>query len=503
MPAEACRRSTRCREGSRSACQDLSSAGKGAGLDGARSGLWFEFLRLIDEARPRAVLIENVATLTSRGLDVVVSGLAGAGYGCWWDVLPALAVGAPHLRQRVWITAVPYDSMPELDGEPFREVRVKMPRAGASTSRGLIEMTPSATVKACKAAMGASKREDGVTWLESIDSPLFPTPSASSYGSNRGGAAGRVGQIRHSLESMARHDEWPRVWPTASQRDWKDVGDGRMGRGQLPEAVRAEGRLWPTLHGLSNPNGPRSAGPSGNVLGNEVNKETRIEEQRLWATPRKSDAERGGRGDLIQQVRGNKSDSSHGEQRIFPTPRSRDWKGPELSPNGHHTTIDSLPAVARMWPTPEHSDGTGGRVSKELGGTRPSGARRAITLATAVNHDSRLWPTPSAAMASQGPGRQGRDGGPNLRTAVADEKPGPLSPDWTEWLLGLPVGWTDLSIEDPVQFDWLSEYDIPRVKRNVDDRKQRLSACGNSLVWHVAYVWMMRMHDLLGVELGS
>jgi site-specific DNA-cytosine methylase len=157
-------------------CQNLSSAGKGEGLSGDRSGLWFEMLRLIVEARPEMVLIENVAVLKSRGLDVVVDGLASAGYGCWWDVVSALAVGAPHLRERIWVVAVPYERMPELDGEPFTEPRVRMPRAGASTTRGLIEMVPCATQKAAKAAMGAVKRADGVTWLESIGTPLSRLP---------------------------------------------------------------------------------------------------------------------------------------------------------------------------------------------------------------------------------------------------------------------------------------------------------------------------------------
>ena len=53
-------------------CQDISLAGKGAGLSGDRSGLWFEYARLIDEIRPRYVLIENVSALRSRGLDQVL-----------------------------------------------------------------------------------------------------------------------------------------------------------------------------------------------------------------------------------------------------------------------------------------------------------------------------------------------------------------------------------------------------------------------------------------------
>lgn len=86
-------------------CVDLSFAGKGAGLAGARSGLWFEYLRLVRELRPRFVVIENVAALVTRGLDVVLGGLAEAGYDAVWFTLRASDVGATHQRERLFIVA--------------------------------------------------------------------------------------------------------------------------------------------------------------------------------------------------------------------------------------------------------------------------------------------------------------------------------------------------------------------------------------------------------------
>ena len=86
-------------------CQDISFAGKGAGLAGERSGLWFEYARLIGELRPRFVIVENVGALLSRGLDAVLGTLAALGYDAEWDCIPASAVGAPHVRDRVWIVA--------------------------------------------------------------------------------------------------------------------------------------------------------------------------------------------------------------------------------------------------------------------------------------------------------------------------------------------------------------------------------------------------------------
>lgn len=84
-------------------CQDISTAGKGAGIRGKQSGLWFEMLRVITEVRPRFLLVENVPALRSRGADTVLAGMEAEGYTCWACVVGAWAVGAPHKRDRVWI----------------------------------------------------------------------------------------------------------------------------------------------------------------------------------------------------------------------------------------------------------------------------------------------------------------------------------------------------------------------------------------------------------------
>jgi len=86
-------------------CQDISVAGKGEGLEGDRSGLWFEMLRLISGIRPRYALIENVPMLLHRGLGRVICDLASIGYDAEWQVVSAADVGAPHLRKRIWIVA--------------------------------------------------------------------------------------------------------------------------------------------------------------------------------------------------------------------------------------------------------------------------------------------------------------------------------------------------------------------------------------------------------------
>jgi DNA (cytosine-5)-methyltransferase 1 len=86
-------------------CQDISAAGKGAGITGERSGLWKEFARIIGEVRPAVVFVENSPILTSRGLGVVLGDLAAMGFDAEWGVLSAADVGARHERERIWIVS--------------------------------------------------------------------------------------------------------------------------------------------------------------------------------------------------------------------------------------------------------------------------------------------------------------------------------------------------------------------------------------------------------------
>lgn len=108
-------------------CQDVSVAGRGIGLSGERSGLWFEFHRLIGETRPAWCFIENVPALRSRGLDQLLGGLAALGYDAEWDCVPASALGARHRRDRLWLVAY-------RDGgqrvEPFDALRAGRDAAG-------------------------------------------------------------------------------------------------------------------------------------------------------------------------------------------------------------------------------------------------------------------------------------------------------------------------------------------------------------------------------------
>jgi len=122
-------------------CQDLSAAGRGAGIDGARSGLWAEFARIVRELRPRYVVVENVpALLTGKGkrwergpIGRVLGDLAEARYDAEWACLSAREFGAPHLRKRVWIVAYPAR---DAEAGAAAEARAERQRARAGGQRG-------------------------------------------------------------------------------------------------------------------------------------------------------------------------------------------------------------------------------------------------------------------------------------------------------------------------------------------------------------------------------
>jgi len=86
-------------------CQDISIAGKGAGLDGESSSMWYHMARVVSEVRPRFVFVENSPMLIHRGIGRVLGDLSCLGYDSRWTVMGAYDVGAPHQRDRTWIMA--------------------------------------------------------------------------------------------------------------------------------------------------------------------------------------------------------------------------------------------------------------------------------------------------------------------------------------------------------------------------------------------------------------
>jgi DNA (cytosine-5)-methyltransferase 1 len=110
-------------------CQDISAAGKGAGIDGERSGMWREMARIICEVRPRFVFVENSPMLTSRGLGRVLGDLSSMGFDAAWGVLGAADVGANHQRDRIWVVGKQVGNAYN-DGQIATEVRNSIAERG-------------------------------------------------------------------------------------------------------------------------------------------------------------------------------------------------------------------------------------------------------------------------------------------------------------------------------------------------------------------------------------
>lgn len=104
-------------------CQDISSANtKGKGVDGERSGLFFEAIRIIGEVRPRWFALENSANLRTRGADRVLGELEGLDYACWAVVVGGDNIGANHERKRSWVIGCDVE---QLDAHPHNQGQLR------------------------------------------------------------------------------------------------------------------------------------------------------------------------------------------------------------------------------------------------------------------------------------------------------------------------------------------------------------------------------------------
>tara|TARA_R100001460_G_scaffold106347_5_gene153796 strand:- start:555 stop:1358 length:804 start_codon:yes stop_codon:yes gene_type:complete len=130
-------------------CQDISLAGKGEGLDGKKSGLWWECFRIISELRPRIIVLENVAAITFRGGREVVGSLAQIGYDTEWQVISARMFGAPHLRRRWFCVGYTSDTNSQSKSSSTYD---------AQTLEGIVTNSNSTFSKRNRSAIGVQQR---------------------------------------------------------------------------------------------------------------------------------------------------------------------------------------------------------------------------------------------------------------------------------------------------------------------------------------------------------
>lgn len=229
-------------------CQDISVAGRGAGLDGERSGLWSEVVRTLRDARPAFAFLENVAALTSRGLDRVLRDLAELGFDAEWSVLRASDVGAPHQRARIFILAW---ALPDAGGDGLREQPERRQQRPAERGHAL----PSPMCEG-SSAVGQADSDSGRRAgqcaphdLDRRDAPGHDADRRSAAVGNPEGqrrGEGGAGAVVRRRRDAARSDgeavgDSPSVRRTLGLHQRGDAGE------ELEAAVRAGGELplWP------------------------------------------------------------------------------------------------------------------------------------------------------------------------------------------------------------------------------------------------------------------
>lgn len=217
-------------------CQDISYAGKGEGLAGERSGLWYEYARVVREMEPRFVVVENVAALATRGLDAVLGTLADLGYDAEWRSIRASDVGAPHRRERLFIVAHrarEFKERPESAGDRGRQSEA------APRNRGCA-MADADAIGLCDAST-----------VGELDGERSPEPGWDRRWQTASIAEPLMGRDSHGFSDWV--DRWPSC-PREAQQEWEpprtcEGGDNRaarlkaLGNAVVPAVAREVG-LW-------------------------------------------------------------------------------------------------------------------------------------------------------------------------------------------------------------------------------------------------------------------
>jgi hypothetical protein len=525
-------------------CQPFSNAGRQE-ADFDPRNMWPATRDIIRNVRPKYAYLENVAGLLTGNhgyFGVVLGELASIGYDIAWTCLPAAAVGAPHRRDRLWILGRRRESAVLPSGADHF---VEFARFDASTlswvrfggqCRGNTESSvtshllfprsgfvcPDASGTMVVYALDSVALADGKTragwpWpriLEDLQIPdpgasvkkapiatgveMMPTPNAfDAYAVGASRSASRPEWGRHGVSLHHLAAKWSvyegRTFPTPLAGNATPGEGGNHGGMALRSAVAAEGdgeRTWPTPNasdwkGSSQPVGRRPVGDDD--LPSRVQREN-------WPTPSagmyKQDVNDSGqyaegiaaRGHQITLAAAVKLTDSH-----------TDVPGTEhavSSPESSSTAVLALDDLVALGDTPENWALRYPKVSSRKGMfPSPCAVDSECNQVDGVSPLGRYTQNNNSR-----PPRRSKEERIAARAVRAIQGPvGQLNPDWVEWLMGWPVGWTSMSPMSPEEVQryatsmpgswWSVEpAGLPRTTVGTPDRASRLKACGNGQV---------------------
>lgn len=268
-------------------CQDLSNAGKRAGIEGDKSRVWHNVADAVRDLRPGIVLLENVAGHLARGFGRVLGDLASLGYDAQWTCLRASDLGAPHQRDRLFVYAYPRGTggggatgeriLPEpgpgdlASGIDSGVGLLPTPGARLGDGRG----APNGDLAAARYAAGRRNLDDAVA--------LLPTPAASD---GQGGP-----RDVPTVRTHSGPDHGPRLRDVAPLLPTPTASDGSSGPGHATSAqgspdLRTTIQLLPTPAARDGDHGAGYADVEGRPLSETV--------MRFLPTPKATDGEKGG-----------------------------------------------------------------------------------------------------------------------------------------------------------------------------------------------------------------
>ena len=237
-------------------CQDISAAGKGAGINGERSGMWKEMARIIGEVRPRFAFVENSPMLITRGLECVLADLTAMGYDSRWGVVSAADVGANHKRERIWIIAKRGNIFSHAEHNGFG--RWEQQQKGVEKETRKLANSNSRSVKTfCKPGIleqSDFERETNRYSHGSSKKNVSDTLSARPQGSGKGWKEGdKVWENSELWGAIAKHSWW-HVEPNVGR-----VADGvaarvdrlkAIGNGQVPLCAATAWKILTSDEGI-------------------------------------------------------------------------------------------------------------------------------------------------------------------------------------------------------------------------------------------------------------